>query len=57
MKLPQFTKLPVAWINEGGLKLFRWDSEGSDNLAALMMLTVIVNHIEAESGVARVTYV
>lgn len=36
MKLPQFTKMPLAWINDGRLKKFRWNDEGSDNLAGLM---------------------
>lgn len=56
MKLPQFTKMPLAWVNDGRLKRFRWNDEGSDNLAALMAYLVILNHVEAESGVARITY-
>ncbi|RYG89855.1 MAG: hypothetical protein EON59_01010 [Alphaproteobacteria bacterium] len=56
MKLPQFTKMPLAWINDGRIKKFRWASEGSDNLAALMTYLVILNHVDAESGIARVTY-
>lgn len=56
MKLPQFTKMPVAWVNDGRLQLFRWEVEGSDNLAALMIYLALLNHVEVESGVAHVTY-
>lgn len=56
MKLPQFTKMPIAWINDGRLKRFRWDDEGSDNLAALMTYLAILNHMDADTGIARVTY-
>ncbi|WP_249693731.1 hypothetical protein [Stappia sp. WLB 29] len=56
MKLPQFTKMPIAWINDGRLKRFRWGDEGSDNLAALMTYLAILNHMEPDTGVAHVTY-
>ena len=58
MKKPKsWIKLPSRWIEAGGLKDFRWArGEGSDNLAGLMGLTVISHHIDAESGVARLTY-
>jgi hypothetical protein len=56
-QLPDWTKLPTEWIEQRGLKEFRWaGGNGSDNQAALMVLTVIVNHAELESGVARLTY-
>ncbi len=56
-KLQEFTKLPSGWIEAGGLRDFRWGGEeGSDNLAALMALTVIAHHIAPENGVARLTY-
>jgi DNA-binding transcriptional ArsR family regulator len=58
MKKPQsWIKLPSQWIEKSGLKDFRWArGEGADNLAALMALTVISHHIDAGSGVARLTY-
>lgn len=56
-KRPEWTKLPSAWIEDGGLRAFRWGGdEGSDNLAALMALMVIAHHIEPDSGIARLTY-
>jgi hypothetical protein len=55
-KLPDFTKLPSAWIEGGGLRKFRWGNQGSDNLAALMLLVIIANHIDTDTGVARLTY-
>jgi hypothetical protein len=56
-QLPEWTKLPTEWIEQGGLKEFRWaGGKGSDNQAALMVLTVVLNHAELETGVARVTY-
>lgn len=55
-KLPVWTRLPSAWIDEGGLRKFRWDRTGADNLAALMTLAVIAHHIERDTGIARLTY-
>jgi DNA-binding transcriptional ArsR family regulator len=55
-KLPPWTKLPSAWIEKGGLREFRWDGKGADNIAALMTLAVIAHHIELETGIARLTY-
>lgn len=55
--LQHWTRLPNFWIEDGGLKAFRWvKGEGSDNLAALMALTVICNHADQTTGVARLTY-
>jgi DNA-binding transcriptional ArsR family regulator len=52
-----WTKLPSARIEEGGLRQFRWSQgQGADNTAALMALAVIAHHVEPESGVARLTY-
>ena len=56
MKFPEFTKMPITWINDGRLKKFRWNDKGSDNLAALMTYLAILNHMEASNGIARVTY-
>ncbi len=55
--LPSWVKLPNFWIEAKGLRDFRWArGEGADNLAALMGLTVISHHIDADSGIARLTY-
>lgn len=56
MKFPDFTKMPITWIDDGRLKKFRWNDKGSDNLAALMTYLAILNHMEASNGVARITY-
>ena len=55
-KLPLFVKMPSAWINDGGLRAFTWKPNGSDNLAALMVLIVIVQHMDPDDGVARLTF-
>ena len=37
--LPKWVRLPSEWINDGGLKIFRWERGiGADNIAALMAL-------------------
>jgi DNA-binding transcriptional ArsR family regulator len=54
--LPKFVRLPSGWIEDGGLKGFRWKDTGSDNLAALMTLAVVAHHIAPDTGVARITY-
>jgi DNA-binding transcriptional ArsR family regulator len=55
-KLPVWTKLPSSWIDAGGLRVFRWDGQGADNIAALLTLAVIAHHIEPDTGIARLTY-
>ena len=56
-KLKPWVKLPNGWIEDRGLREFRWaHGEGSDNVAALMRLTVISHHMDDETGVARLTY-
>ncbi len=53
----KWVKLPTAWINEGGLKSLRWArGKGGNNIAALMVLTVIAHHADAVTGNASVTY-
>ncbi|WP_187969965.1 hypothetical protein [Aquibium microcysteis] len=57
MTLPKWVRLPSQWIEESGLKEFRWGAGiGSNNLAALMTLAVIAHHSDAETGLARITY-
>lgn len=53
---PIFAKLPSQWIEDGGLKQFRWQRGGSDETAALMLLIVIVQSADAVSGLVRLTY-
>lgn len=55
-KLPLFVKLPSAWINDRGLRAFTWKPNGSDNVAALMVLIVIAQHMDPDDGVARLTF-
>lgn len=55
-KLPTFVKLPTAWIGDGGLRTFTWKPNGSDHLAALMVLIVIAQHMDPDDGVARLTF-
>ena len=55
-KLPTFVKLPTAWIGDGGLRAFTWKPNGSDHLAALMVLIVIAQHMDPDDGVARLTF-
>jgi hypothetical protein len=52
-----WARLPSRWIENGGLKNFKWrrDGEGSANVAALMMLAVIAHHAD-QSGAATLTY-
>jgi len=55
--LPLWVKLPNAWIEDNGLCDFRWGrGEGPNNIAALMVLTAISHHIDAVTGIARLTY-
>lgn len=57
MALKPWVKLPTGWIQDGGLKDFRWGAgNGSNNAAALMTLAVIAHHADEETGIARLTY-
>lgn len=53
---PIFAKMPNQWIEQGGLKKFRWKRGGSDETAALMLLIVIVQAADPQSGWVRLTY-
>ena len=56
MAMNNWVILPTAWIEQGGLKNFRWaKTEGSSAIAALMTLAVIA-HTADERGSARITY-
>lgn len=54
--MPQWVRLPSAWIEENGLAAFQWKDGGSDNTAALMALMAIAHRADQETGLARVTY-
>lgn len=58
MTLPDWVRLPSAWIENKGLHQLHWSGEGkgSDNTAALMILAVIAHHAQSENGIARLTY-
>lgn len=57
MALPEWVKLPTAWIENGRLAEFRWQRGlGSNNTSALMVLAVVAHHMRPEDGVARLTY-
>lgn len=57
MALREWVRVPTDWIDEGGLKRLLWiQGEGSDNVAALMSLTVIAHHADENTGLARITY-
>jgi hypothetical protein len=54
----QWVRLPSAWIANGGLEKLSWTygGAGSDNIAALMLLTAIAHAADQDSGIARLTY-
>ena len=52
----EWVKLPTAWINDGGLKSFGWKTNGSGNVAALMLLIVIAHRVDEETGLVKATY-
>ena len=57
MTINDWVTLPTSWIEEGGLKKFKWGSggEGSDHIVALMVLVAIAHHADNE-GVSKLTY-
>lgn len=54
----QWMKLPNVWIENKGLREFRWgrDGIGSTNVASLMLLITLTHHINPETGYVRMTY-
>ena len=56
VKRPVFVKLPVRWIDAGGLKVFKWRQGGSDETAALMLLAVFAHHMDPDDGSVKLTY-
>lgn len=58
MTVRPWTRLPSRWITSGTLAQLKWapGGEGSDNTAALMVLTAIAHVADDDSGIARATY-
>lgn len=57
MKLPEWTALPTTWIVNSGLRDFRWaDSQGANEIAALMTLLPVAQFADQATGIAKVTY-
>lgn len=58
MALRDWVKLPSSWIEAKGLQKLKWskDGVGSANTAALMCLTAVAHHADADSGIAQITY-
>lgn len=57
MQRSPWVKLPNAWIEEGRLKEFRWkQTEGANNVAALMVLAAAAHHMRPQDGIAHLTY-
>ncbi|WP_206527521.1 hypothetical protein [Methylocystis sp. MJC1] len=53
MAFKSWSRLPTGWIENGGLKSFRWEKgKGPNNAAALMMLMVISHHADLEGAAA-----
>jgi len=54
---PAFVRIPHHWIEEGGLRAYRWGKgEGVDGLSALMVFTALLHHLEDHDGSSRRTY-
>lgn len=60
MNMRKWIKLPSTWIENGGLRAFRWTTKepgaGASETAALMVLMAIAHRSDLDTGVARLTY-
>lgn len=57
MTLQQWVKLPTTWIQDGGLRSFRWGAGGgSAGISGLMVLMVLAHRADPDSGKARLVY-
>lgn len=57
MKLRPWVKLPTQWIEEGGLRDFRWaKGKGAANVSAIVLLIVMAHHAHPDTGEVRITY-
>jgi hypothetical protein len=57
MRLQPWVKLPTSWIQSTGLKQFVWkQGEGSDSVAALLLLFPLAHFTSPDSGEIKLTY-
>lgn len=59
MALRDWVGLPSKWIENGGLKEFRWNKDGvsgADRTAALMLLLSMAHHADQDTGRIKMTY-
>ena len=57
MVLRDWVRLPTRWIQDGGLRSFRWTpTEGSNHAAALMTLVALAHRADDQTMSASVTY-
>lgn len=57
MRMKDWVRFPTGWIQDGGLKEFRWmGKEGSAGIAALVVLAVIAHHADPDTGTSLLTY-
>jgi hypothetical protein len=55
-RMQEWVRLPTRWIQDGGLKAFRWEPGiGANNISALMCLIAIAHRAD-ETGTATITY-
>lgn len=54
--LQEWVALPSKWIEDGGLKSFRWTNGGASNITALMALIAITHRTDPATGSCRMTY-
>ena len=55
-KKPEWVRLPNRWVEEKGLRSFRWSEQGSAGIGAMMMLVAIAHGVDQTAGLARITY-
>ena len=57
MAFKDWVRLPTRWIQDGGLRSFRWSpTEGASHAAALMTLVALAHHADDQTMSAAVTY-
>ena len=57
MAFKDWVRLPTRWIQDGGLRSFRWSpTEGASHAAALMTLVALAHHADDQTMSAAITY-
>ena len=60
MSMRKWVKLPSKWIEDGGLRRFKWSAgsqgAGASETASLMVLLAIAHRTDLGTGIARLTY-